>query len=103
LDQGGQGCDKNGPGSHAIPFAANAARLQLLALAYNLGNFMRMLAMIPRSLTSLREKLIRAAGVDPLHCSFCFADFSWMMWHNTAGSELTNQARNRRHREISAS
>jgi hypothetical protein len=44
-------------------FAANALRLQLHALAYNLGNFMRTLAM-PKavaqwSLTSLREKLIK--------------------------------------------
>ena len=44
-------------------FAANAVRLQLHALAYNLGNFMRTLAMPktaePLSLTSLREKLIK--------------------------------------------
>jgi Transposase DDE domain group 1 len=44
-------------------FAANAVRLQLHALAYNLGNFMRTLAMPKRvkpwSLTSLREKLIK--------------------------------------------
>jgi len=44
-------------------FAANAVRLQLHALAYNLGNFMRPLAMPktaePWSLTSLREKLIK--------------------------------------------
>src|SRR5438309_9626119 len=44
-------------------FAANAVRLQLHALAYNLGNFMRTLAM-PKaaerwSLTGLREKLIK--------------------------------------------
>src|SRR4029077_18142673 len=43
-------------------FAANAVRLQLHALAYNLGNFMRTLTMPktaePWSLTSLREKLI---------------------------------------------
>jgi Transposase DDE domain group 1 len=44
-------------------FAANAVRRQLHALAYNLGNFMRTLAM-PKaaelwSLTSLREKLIK--------------------------------------------
>ena len=43
-------------------FAANAVRLQLHVLAYNLGNFMRTLAMPgtaqPWSLTSLREKLI---------------------------------------------
>jgi hypothetical protein len=44
-------------------FAANAVRLQLHVLAYNLGNFMRTLAMLkaaePWSLTSLREKLIK--------------------------------------------
>jgi len=44
-------------------FAANAVRLQLHALAYNLGNFMRTLA-LPKgaelwSLTSLCEKLIK--------------------------------------------
>lgn len=46
-------------------FAANAVRLQLHALAYNFGNFLRTLA-TPEpikdwSLTSLREKLIRSA------------------------------------------
>jgi len=44
-------------------FAANTVRLQLHALTYNLGNFMRTLAMPraaePWSLTSLREKLIK--------------------------------------------
>jgi DDE family transposase len=44
-------------------FAANAVRLQLHALAYNLGNFMRTLAMPEAveqwSLTSLKEKLIK--------------------------------------------
>lgn len=44
-------------------FAANAVRLQLHALAYNLANFLRRLAMPktadPWSLTSLREKLIK--------------------------------------------
>ena len=44
-------------------FAASAVRLQLHALAYNLGNFMQTLAMPntakPWSLTSLREKLIK--------------------------------------------
>jgi Transposase DDE domain group 1 len=44
-------------------FAANAVRLQLHVMAYNLGNFMRTLAM-PKtaerwSMTSLREKLIK--------------------------------------------
>ena len=44
-------------------FAANAVRLQLDVLAYNLGNFIRTLAIPkaaePWSLTSLREKLIK--------------------------------------------
>jgi len=44
-------------------FAANAVRLQLHALTYNLANFMRTLAMPktaePWSLTSLRERLIK--------------------------------------------
>jgi hypothetical protein len=44
-------------------FAANAVRLQLHVLAYNLGNFMRTLALPkaaePWSLTSLCEKLIK--------------------------------------------
>ena len=44
-------------------YAANAVRLQLHVLAYNLGNFMRTLAIPkaaePWSLTSLRDKLIK--------------------------------------------
>jgi hypothetical protein len=53
--------------SPACPtFAANSVRLQLHALAYNLGNFMRTLAMRqtaePCSLSSLREKLIKIAA-----------------------------------------
>ena len=44
-------------------FAANAVRLQLHALAYNLGNFLRALAtpesMKDWSLTTLKEKLIK--------------------------------------------
>ncbi|MCP5112673.1 MAG: hypothetical protein GY953_17755 [bacterium] len=44
-------------------FAANAVRLQLHALAYNLGNFLRTLALPPEiahwSLINLRERLIK--------------------------------------------
>jgi hypothetical protein len=44
-------------------FATNAVRLQLHALAYNLGNFLRTLALPEAvkqwSLTSLKEKLIK--------------------------------------------
>jgi Transposase DDE domain group 1 len=52
-------------------FAANAVRLQLHVLAYNLGNFMRTLAMPnaaePWSLTSLREKLIKIGAKVVCH------------------------------------
>jgi hypothetical protein len=53
----------NGLGCHAVPSPPYAVRLQLHALAHNLGNFIRTLAM-PKaaeawSLTSLREKLIK--------------------------------------------
>jgi hypothetical protein len=44
-------------------FAANAVRLQLHALAYNLGNFLRTLALPDEvkqwSLTTLRERLVK--------------------------------------------
>jgi hypothetical protein len=52
-------------------FVANAVRLQLHALAYNLGNFTRTLAMPkatePWSLTSLREKLIKTGAKAVSH------------------------------------
>ena len=44
-------------------FAANAVRLQLHALAYNLGNFLRTLALPAEaarwSMTTLRERLVK--------------------------------------------
>ena len=62
MDKGRQGRDKWTRLS-CRSFAANAVRLHLHALAYNLGNFMRTLALPkaaePWSLTSLREKLIK--------------------------------------------
>jgi hypothetical protein len=55
-------------------FAVNAVRLQLHALAYNLGNFMRTLAMPkaeqPWSLTSLREKLIKIGAKVVSHARY---------------------------------
>jgi hypothetical protein len=55
-------------------FAANAVRLQLHALAYNLANFMRTLA-LPQtvahwSLTSLREKLIKIGAKIITHARY---------------------------------
>jgi hypothetical protein len=47
-------------------FAHNAVRLQLHALAYNLGNFLRTLALpdvVPQwSMTTLRDRLIKIGG-----------------------------------------
>ena len=52
-------------------FAANAVRLQLHALAYNLANFMRTLALTEAvkqwSLTSLREKLVKIGAKVVCH------------------------------------
>jgi Transposase DDE domain group 1 len=63
VHQGGQGRDHKWTRLSCRSFAANAVRLQLHALAYNLGNFMRTLAIPktaePWSLTSLPEKLIK--------------------------------------------
>jgi hypothetical protein len=55
-------------------FAANAVRLQLHALAYNLGNFLRTLA-TPEpikdwSMTSLREKLIKIGAKVVVHARY---------------------------------
>ncbi len=56
-------------------FAANAVRLQLHALAYNLGDFLRTLA-APEpiqdwSLTSLKEKLIKIGAKVVSHGRLC--------------------------------
>jgi hypothetical protein len=55
-------------------FAANAVRLQLHALAYNLANFMRTLALPEAvaqwSLTSLREKLIKIGAKVVRHARY---------------------------------
>ena len=54
--------------------ATNQVRLQLFALAYNLGNFLRRLA-LPRSvkhwsLTTLREKLIKIGAKVVTHARY---------------------------------
>jgi len=55
-------------------FAANAVRLQLHALAYNLGNFLRTLVLPETiahwSLTSLREKLIKIGAKIVTHARY---------------------------------
>jgi hypothetical protein len=68
-------------------FAANAVRLQLHALAYNLGNFMRTLAMPkaaePWSLTSLREKLIKIGAKVVSHGRYAIFQMAEVAvpWH----------------------
>lgn len=58
-------------------FAANTVRLQLHALAYNLGNFLRTLAtpdpIKDCSLTSLKEKLIKIGAKVVRHA--CYVSF----------------------------
>jgi hypothetical protein len=55
-------------------FVDNQARLQLFALAYNLGNFLRRLALPPSvkhwSLTTLREKLIKIGAKVVSHSRY---------------------------------
>jgi hypothetical protein len=54
--------------------AANAVRLQLHALAYNMANFLRTLAMPPEmakwSLTSLREKVVKIGAKVIAHARY---------------------------------
>jgi hypothetical protein len=61
-------------------FADNQVRLQLFALAYNLGNFLRRLA-LPRSvkhwsLTTLREKLIKIGAKVVTHARYVIFQMS---------------------------
>ena len=61
-------------------FAANAVRLQLHALAYNLANFLRTLAMPMDietwSLTSLRERLIKTGARLVRHARYAIFQFA---------------------------
>ena len=61
-------------------FAANAVRLQLHALAYNLANFLRTLAMPAAieswSLTSLRERLIKTGARLVRHARYAVFQFA---------------------------
>jgi hypothetical protein len=61
-------------------FAANAVRLQLHALAYNLANFLRTLATPDHietwSLTSLRERLIKTGTRLVRHARYAIFQFA---------------------------
>lgn len=54
--------------------AANAVRLQLHGLAYNMANFLRTLALPPEmatwSLTSLREKVVKIGAKVVTHAKY---------------------------------
>jgi hypothetical protein len=61
-------------------FVDNQVRLQLFALAYNLGNFLRRLA-LPRSvkrwsLTTLREKLVWIGAKVVAHCRYVISQMA---------------------------
>jgi len=75
-------CPPNSQGKNAVKwtrlschdFVDNQVRLQLFALAYNLGNFLRRLA-LPHgvkhwSLTTLREKLIKIGAKVVTHSRY---------------------------------
>jgi hypothetical protein len=61
-------------------FAANAVRLQLHALAYNLANFLRALATSTEietwSLTSLRKRLIKTGARLVRHARYAVFQFA---------------------------
>ena len=76
-------------------FAANAVRLQLHALAYNLGNFLRTLA-TPEpikdwSLTTLKEKLIKIGAKVISHGRY--VAFQMADQHSAADCGVTTAAR----------
>ena len=63
-------------------FRNNAVRLQLHALAYNLGNFMRTLA-LPKevehwSMTTLRDKLVKIGAKVVRHGRYVTSN--WLRW-----------------------
>jgi Transposase DDE domain group 1 len=83
-------------------FAANAVRLQLHALAYNLGNFLRTLA-TPEpikdwSLSSLKEKLIKIGakvvshGLSPI--ALCGLTSLYSIRHSSTFSRASSRSRN---------
>jgi Transposase DDE domain group 1 len=89
-------------------FAANAVRLQLHALAYNLGTFLRTLAMpegVERwSLTTLRERLIKISAMVVSHGRYVTS--RWPRWRCRGGcsrrccGSSIGCGRRRRQREV---
>jgi hypothetical protein len=86
-------------------FAANAVRLQLHALAYNLGNLMRTLvvpkAMESWSLTSLREKLIKIGAKVVRHGRYVTFQMAEVAVSRQMFADILSLiARLRRHEEL---
>jgi hypothetical protein len=74
-------------------FLSNQVRLQLFALAYNLGNFLRRLA-LPQgirhwSLTTLREKLIKIGAKFVQQCRVRWADRAGNWLHDCRSAKRT--------------
>ena len=76
-------------------FNANAVRLQLHALAYNLGNFLRTLAtpeaIANWSLTSLREKLIKIGARVVNHGRYVTFQMAEVAIPRTLFAEILNR------------
>jgi hypothetical protein len=74
-------------------FTVNAVRLRLHALAYNLGNFMRTLALPksaePWSLTSLKEKLIKIGAKVVSHGRYVGRGVATDIRRNPVADRLT--------------
>ena len=78
-------------------FADNQVRLQLFALAYNLGNFLRRLA-LPElvkhwSLTTLREKLIKIGANVIRHSRYVIFQMAEVMVSRRLFAEILNRIR----------
>jgi Transposase DDE domain group 1 len=83
-------------------FAANAVRLQLHTLAYNLGNFLRTLA-TPEpikdwSLTSLKEKLIKIGAKIVSHGRYVAFRWRKLPFRETCSPTSCGSSRNCGHR-----
>jgi hypothetical protein len=86
-------------------FAANAVRLQLHALAYNLGNFLRTLA-TPEPIkdwlmTSLKEKLIKIGAKVVSHGRYVAFQMAEVATHGICSPTFCGSSRNcgRRHHQ----
>ena len=75
----------------------NQVRLQLFALAYNLGNFLRRLALPRRvshwSMTTLREKLVKIGAKVVRHSRYVIFQMAEVMVPNALFREILERIR----------